>query len=331
MELNRKARGRILHVERHRTWLARGDVLYLSEDEGQSFQKVARLPRCLKRQWGAWFGLLRRLLRVGIKHFIPLSENKWLIQGNLGVFIWDNVQKKWSHQHPIKGSNPLAVCRTPDGRLYYGEYLNNPQRAPVQLWCSGDDGQSFRPIFTFENVRHIHGVYFDAYDNKLWITTGDEDHESAIWCSDLACQQVKKVWHGEQKFRAIPLIFTDAHIYYGTDTPVAQNYLYRFHRQTMQLETLAAVEGSVFHAAKAKDWVLFSTACEPSVLNTSRQVALWGSYQGQDWQRLMTFDKDIWPMKYFQYGQLFLTPNHQDGIWVTPFATYQHEISYLYK
>jgi hypothetical protein len=38
------------------------------------------------------------------------------------------------------------------------------------------------------------------------------------------------------------------------------------------------------------------------------------------------FKKDIWPMKYFQYGQVFFPSGPGDGkhLWCTPFATKHH-------
>ena len=52
--------------------------------------------------------------------------------------------------------------------------------------------------------------------------------------------------------------------------------------------------------------MFFSTMVEPSPVNRARNVSLLGSADGQRWETLLQWKKDIWPMKLFQYGNAFL-------------------------
>ena len=50
----------------------------------------------------------------------------------------------------------------------------------------------------------------------------------------------------------------------------------------------------------------FSTMVEPSRINPDPNVRIYGSCDGVNWQRLMQWRKDIWPMSPFQYGNALL-------------------------
>jgi hypothetical protein len=45
---------------------------------------------------------------------------------------------------------------------------------------------------------------------------------------------------------------------------------------------------------------------EPSEVNSSRSVKLFGSLGGAEWRSLAAWKKDGWSMKFFQYGNAFL-------------------------
>jgi hypothetical protein len=61
---------------------------------------------------------------------------------------------------------------------------------------------------------------------------------------------------------------------------------------------------------------------EPSQVNCTRDVTLYGSADGERWAALAQWRKDHWPMKYFQYGNAFLPDgeNATDLLAVTTIA-----------
>ena len=62
---------------------------------------------------------------------------------------------------------------------------------------------------------------------------------------------------------------------------------------------------SIYGCRVGRD-VFFSTMVEPSALNTDRHVRIYGRGGERDWQPLLAWKKDLWPMRLFQYGNAFL-------------------------
>ena len=86
------------------------------------------------------------------------------------------------------------------------------------------------------------------------------------------------------------------------------------------------MESSVFWGCKVGDYLFFSTVVESSKVNECKDACIWGSKDGENWKCIARFRKDIWPMKLFQYGQIFFPTgeNNTDYLWFTPFATEKH-------
>ncbi len=318
----RMINGRVLYVDREEVWLGRGRKLLKSEDGGRAWHKRAVLAVGEVRQVLCFHRLARRLGRAGFHHLVLTGKDSGTVLANRHVFYLIPGEYKLSGGEPVAGSRPLTLCIGKEA-VYYGEYRGNPERGPVHVWAADAKEKTWRPVWWFENVRHVHGVFFDPYTGAYWMTTGDEDHESGIWMSPDEFKSLEKIAGGSQQFRAIQLLFTDKHVYFGSDAPDEKNYIYRMHREGRSVEKLAAVRGSVFHGCKVGSHLFFSTAVEPSRVNTSRYAVVWGSADGVNWRIVQRFKKDIWPMKYFQYGQVLFPAGPGDGnhLWMTPFAT----------
>lgn len=267
--------------------------------------------------------LLRRLLRFGIHHVVPVGDTI-VVFANRKIFTYNREGKRWEYSATCyKNNRPLSVCKTPNNDIYYGEYWSNPVREPVKIVASFDHGKSWESIFEIENIRHVHGTFYDEYEDAIWVSTGDEDHESKILKTLDRFESIQTVLEGAQQVRAIQLLFTKEYVYFGSDSPSAINKIYRYERSNGKLEELQIVGGSVFWGCSASDWLLFSTAVEPSRVNKQRYAELWGASNGTDWKLLAKFKKDSLPLKYFQYGQLFLPngKNESGTVWLTPFST----------
>src|SRR5699024_2171395 len=138
-------------------------------------------------------------------------------------------------------------------------------------------------------IRHIHGIYQDPYTERVWITSGDNDDEAALYRTDVKFDHLEKVLFGSQQTRAIRLLFTPQYIYFGSDAPNELNYIYRMHRETKKVDQLMQVGSSVFHGCKVGDWLFFSTAVEPSEINTTKYSEIWASPNGDDWKCILRF------------------------------------------
>ena len=188
--------------------------------------------------------------------------------------------------------------------MYYGEYRANREGSPVHVWASRDQGATWEAIHRFSDVRHIHGVFADPYDEALWITTGDSDRAAGIWRTRDRFATVERVAGGSQQTRAVQLLFTRAHVYFGSDAPAGVNHIYRLRRADHAIERLQQVEGPVYYGCRAGGRLFFSTACEPPALPRTREVAVWSSADGEQWRQVAAFRKDPWPARIFQHGHV---------------------------
>ncbi|MDN5849337.1 MAG: hypothetical protein L0H63_06800, partial [Nitrococcus sp.] len=87
------------------------------------------------------------------------------------------------------------------------------------------------------------------------------------------------------------------------------------------------VGGPVFYGCKVGQHLFFSTVVEQSAVNRSRWAEVWGSAQGGSWRLVRRYRKDLWPLKYFQYGQVLFPsgPGDDKHLWCTPMATKQDQ------
>lgn len=220
----------------------------------------------------------------------------------------------------------MALCQA-DGKFYYGEYRRNSERSPVHVWKWQKGDLNWLPVWRFEGIRHVHGVFHDPYTDAIWVTTGDTDVEAGIWRTDDGFSTLHQVAGGSQQLRAVYLLFTEAHLYFGSDAPDEQNHLYRMNREGGNIERLqAAVGGPIFYGCKVANSLFFSTVVEPGSVNTSRLAEVWRTDNGSDWEKILEFEKDIWSMKYFQYGQVLFPTCPGDGkhLYCMPLATKGH-------
>lgn len=205
-----------------------------------------------------------------------------------------------------RGTRPLAITATPDGRLFWGEYFRNPGREPVHIYGS-TDGTSWEAVYTFpaRSIRHIHSITYDPFEGCLWVLTGDEGPESRIIRAGLDWTSLDTVVAGTQQARAVTLVVRPEAIYFATDSPWEQNYIYRLDR-TGRLGRLAPIAGSCFWSCGVGGALFFSTAVEPSPVNRSLMATLYGSPDGWHWTPVLEWPRDRWPSGLFQYANIIL-------------------------
>ena len=313
----------IVHYLGPRSYASRRGVIHTSDDGGRTWTPFARLPLTVGQRARSMGRLQRRLWRAAVHHVVPLSDGTLVVFAYRGIYGVDSAGRCVRHA-PVDGSRPLCVCVDRD-TVYYGEYRANRERSPVHVWASGDGGATWAAVHRFRQVRHIHGVFADPHDDAIWITTGDRDHEAAIWRTRDRFGSIECVAGGSQRTRAVQLLFTRDHVYFGSDAPEDANYLYRLRRSDGAIERLQRVDGPVYYGCTAGRRLFFSTACDPGALRQTREAALWTSLDGEHWEHLAVFRKDRWPAELFQHGHLLLPagPGIPDarGVWLTPVAT----------
>jgi len=292
----------VIHwVNKEEIWTSSNYTIFKSTDGGDNFSKIVELKVPIWFSIAGGNRLIARALRLGIRSLRILKSGTILAIANKRVFrIRDNkAEVTYIFE---RGLGPLRQgwCEDEEGNVYIGEYfLNNKRAFPVRLLKSNDDGKTWRTIYSFENIRHIHCVQFDPFTRAIWVGTGDRDEESGIFYS-----KDEKNWvaigSGNQMFRTVSLIFTKDYVYWGTDIPTRQNYICRFERKSGKIERLVAVDGPVHYSTILEDGTLiFATTVEGNSEGRSaewdKRAHIWASRNGKDWEDIISWEKDRWP------------------------------------
>jgi hypothetical protein len=206
-----------------------------------------------------------------------------------------------------RGIRPLHVTAVPSGRIYWGEYFDNRERAEVHIYVSTDRGSTWQIAYTFPagSIRHVHNIVYDRWGDCLWLLTGDEGAECKVLRAASDLSSVEVVLAGNQQARAVAAIPIENGLYLSTDTPFEKNHVYCLDRKGKIGQVGDLASSSIF-GCRVSGAMFFSTMVESSAVNTGREVHLVGSRNGTNWQVLARWKKDNLPMRYFQYGNIFL-------------------------
>lgn len=306
----------------------RGKTLLVTEDWGRSFTKVGELPGS-GLDWAYVNRLSRRLLRLGVHYMVITRKGTIVLVGRKLIYRLVRGGCVETVFHIPRGSRPLNLAVDNDDNLFFGEYFDNAHRDPVNIYGSTDDGRSWHVVHTFEAgaVRHIHGIQYDSYRDGLWVMTGDEDHESFVAFTDDGFRSLDVVSRGDQQSRVVSGIPTASGFLAGTDTPLEINHILHFDLEEKTRRCLTSVQSSVFYSCRFRQGHVFATVAEPSASNETEYVYLWFSENTVDWYVVAEFEKDIWAMRYFQYGLVFFPAGRVDSKYlvVSPQGVREHD------
>ena len=306
---------RPLYVQADGTlWASRSSAILRSTDHAHSFEDVVRFVPDVSHTLGDSFRIACRLLRTGFHSFLPLSTGDYLgiVKGH--ILLCSRGENKFKKIFRFRrGSRPLNICATPDGRLYFGEYFSNREREAVYIYGSEDHGKTWEPVYTFSrgNIRHVHGVYYDPYRSGCWILTGDEGRECKLLFTANHFRTVEVVKEGDQSVRAVGVLPMPDALIVPMDSPLETSYIQRMDMKTCALEKLCRLPGSALAVGTAGPYLLVSSGVEPSKVNRSKESVIFISKNGVDWRILHRGKKDMLPGKLFQYG-LFNFPGGQN-------------------
>lgn len=313
----------IVHYRGPESYASRRGLIFRSRDDGRTWRPYARLPLTLPQRAGSAGQLAQRLWRATVHHVVPLTGGALVVFGYRRIYRLD-AAGHCGGAAALRGSRPLCVSVERD-TVYYGEYRANREGSPVHIWASRDGGATWISVHRFAGVRHVHGVFADPHEEALWVTTGDSNAASGIWRTRDRFATLDRVAGGNQQTRAVQLLFTRTHVYFGSDAPRDVNHLYRLRRKDGTIERLQRVEGPVYYGCQAAGRLFFSTACEPPTLRETRDVAVWSSADGERWERVAVFRKDRWPARILQHGHVLFPAGtggpEANGVWLTPVAT----------
>ena len=272
------------------------------------WQRVARYSPPWLRNVSASTKLTFRLFRDGFHALTVLSSGHVVavVPGAILTLVPGEGKFRVSHRI-LRGTRPLHIAVTPRDHVFWGEYFDNPARDEVHIYVSTDRGATWDVAYTFPHgaIRHVHNIVYDEWANCLWVLTGDNGRECRILRVACDFRSVDVVLSGHQQARAVALVPTREGLYFSSDTPLEANHVYCLDHRGHLLE-LAPLSSSSIYGCRVGSALFFSTMVEPSQANRDRNVRLYGSRNGLQWQRLLQWKKDLWPMSLFQYGNILL-------------------------
>jgi hypothetical protein len=301
---------RALAWQGDRLYASRGYDLYsarMSKAPAQ-WQKIASYSPGLRRKVSSRHALSSRLFRDGF-HALAVLPSGNLVAAVPGAIVTLRAREaEFQVIHKIdRGTRPLHIAATPDGRVWWGEYFDNPQRSEAYIFESDDGGFIWRVAHSFpaRSIRHVHNVVYDKWKDCLWIFTGDYGSECKVIRASMDLSSMDEVIAGNQQCRAVAAVPTPEGIYFATDTPLEQNYICLLDRSG-NVHRLAVIASSSIYGCRNRNGIFFSTMVEPSKVNRTKDVMLLGSLNGADWEQIGCWSKDPWSMRFFQYGNAFL-------------------------
>lgn len=284
--------------------------------QGLDWQPLATFRPNWKRRLSAGNRLSSRAFRDGF-HALAVLPTGGLVAAVPGSIITARPNEAEFHQtHTItRGTRPLHITSVPGGNIYWGEYFDNASREEVHIYASSDGGATWSVAYTFPKgaIRHVHNIVHDPWGDCLWVLTGDHGDECRIMRVSCDFRMIEVVLQGNQQARAVAAIPTEDALCFSSDTPLESNYIYRLDRQG-KLSRLAPISGSSIYGCRVGNRLFFSTMVEPSTVNRERTVRVYGGnvHHPEDWQPLLAWKKDRWPMGVFQYGNAFF-PDGQNS------------------
>ena len=314
---------KVLYIDKETIYIAKGYKIYTSTKKNKTLIFDGKLIDSKYSFISKFSRMLNRLLRIEPSSMLLLQNGSRLISAKKGIFLAQEGSKKYIKTFSIpRGNKPLNITLNPNnGDLFFGEYILNGKfshttRSSVHIYKSEDHGQSWQICHTFpkNTIRHIHGIFYDKYTKKMWITTGDRDKECLIANSSDGFKSLNILKQGAQKYRAVTLLFYKDYIIYGTDTEQEENHIYSINRKSTEETCLQVLQGSVLMATQNdKGQTAIATAVEPSKINHHPYAHIWFSDDGLKWKDIYNAKKDLWSAKYFQYGRITFPQNAIDN------------------
>lgn len=323
-------RGRALYTEKDRIWVARGLTFFAVDYDGNRVTRkytvggtVSKILSCNR--------LSRQLLRQGIHHLVPLGNGDLFLTVKRKAYTVSAEGKIKSVFTGYIGNKPAhqGICVTPKGTVFFGEYsVNLDHRNETRLYRSTDGAMHFSPVLTFpKNIRHIHFVKYDPFEDCIWLGTGDEDAECFLMRSTDEGDTWETVGSGSQDWRAIGVCFAPECLIWGTDAGSVpdQNHIIRMDRKTRALTVIADAEGPCHGCGSTRDGRVFISTGVEGGENEKDRYARLKQVCGQSVRDLWKRKKDLFPL-ILQYGVMRfpLGTENTDNVLFTCMALRRH-------
>jgi hypothetical protein len=238
-------------------------------------------------QWPGYVKLADSVLKAGIQRALRVGAARYLVA----------ARKRWwllTADGGVRDLGALAIGRplarglcVESGTVYLAEYRSNPHRGPVRVLQSADLAR-FEEAWRFpaRTVRHVHALVPDPYQEaRVWILTGDFDHESVIWYTDDHFASVHRFLNLGQRTRATDMLCLPDRLVWGMDSPLETPYVLDMSRAAgSEPQPVQRLEGPAYYATRNEAGGCYmGTTVEPGPAVTDDFGRLYAWAPGQRW------------------------------------------------
>lgn len=323
------------------------EKLYIMDYDTEEVRFLADIKLTDKRRKYCVNRLLTRLMHLSVYCGIEVDGGA-IVAVNKGIYFIDITNKKITREHSFRKNGmrrPLGFSYLGelDGfhPIVYGEYFSNDNREDVCIWGRNIHGE-WEQLYKFRSgeIRHVHCIVPDVYNQRALIATGDLDSECAIWESRDNFKTLNKMIGGNQAYRTSCISAYKNGFVYATDSPYDDNHIYYYSYKKSEIKAVKEILGPVVFFTRYKDYLIFATNVENDGRNMSKIRQLFSYKRGfgvKDWyvhiyigslsegfKEICRIKKDLLPMYPFGFGNIhFPSGECKDTVYFYPTAVNQ--------
>lgn len=296
------------------------NVLYL--EEGKRHTDI-KLPNS---GWKAILGrsrVSRRALRLDKCNAVPVGRDLVAIRQGV-VYHYDGQTGALTPTLRLRQCRSVlhqSITVTNDRQIYFGEYGQNRGRGPVPVYRSRDGGRSWEVAHEFAagEVRHVHGCFWDPYEHKIWVLTGDLDGECRIMVTDAEFESLEHIGDGRQAYRTCNMFFERDTVHWIMDSQFEDNYHIKLDRSSRRVSKHDLFPGPVWYIKRLSDgFYVAGTAQERGPGVHDGYSHLMASRDLESWSSVHRFEHDGLPKSFFKFGVVGFADGTQssDGFYI---------------
>ena len=297
-------------------YCSRFNEILTTSDLGQHFESIGKIilrPSIITKA-SSLQPLFQRIVRSVVYRARKTQNGNLILIFRGGIFLLRKNETRADCVFPVnRGSRPVSLAVSNTNFTVFGEYHSNEERGPMSIYGSQDDGETWNAVMTFldKEIRHIQGISFDPWDNCFWICCGDIENENRLIRATVDFSQTETVLQSGQLNRFYSINVQKDHLILSTDTPLEDNFVFRYDKKSGKKDILAKIQNSSFYYAQVNDLNFISTNAEPSAKNDYLYSHIWAGRTYDDtWKHLMSFPVDFYsrhsPISgFFQFSRIF--------------------------
>lgn len=253
--------------------------------------------------------IARRALRTDKCNVVPVGRDGdfVLVRGGV-VYRYDAAARALERVLVLERCRVVLHCgiaQPRQGRLYLVEYGRNLGMREVPVHASRDGGRTWERAYALPAglARHGHGCYWDPFERKIWITTGDFPGQCYVFVADEEFRNVERIGDGSQVYRSVAPLFEADAVHWIMDSPLEQSCHVRLDRATRCVERGQRFAAPVWYTKSLSDgWRLAATSVEPGPAVSTNRATVYATRDYSHWHEVAAFEHDGLSMKLFKFG-----------------------------